>query len=261
MKVGIVGCGNIGTELALFVDKNKNFKLTAINDVNKGNIEILIKRLKNSKPKISSLDELINHSDLIIESANKDVVEKILTKAHNKKKKIIIMSIGGLLSCLSLLNKTKSEVYFPSGAIAGLDAIKSASMDKIYSVTLTTTKPVKTLKNAPYVIKNKINLDKIKKKKIIFNGKLKDAINGFPKNINVAATLFFASKFKDMRIKIAADPKARKNKHEIEVKGAFGKLNTKVENLPSKNPQTSYLAVLSAKRTLLDITGNIKFGN
>ena len=45
------------------------------------------------------------------------------------------------------------------------------------------------------------------------------------------------------------------NSHEVEVIGAFGKLVSRTENVPSPtNPKTSYLAVLSpiaALRTLL----------
>ena len=262
MKTGIIGCGNIGTELALFVDENRDFELGYLCDISDQHSKELQKKLKNNKPKIVQKEELIKNSDLIIESASKDAVKEILEDKNidKKGKKLLIMSTGGIIENLNLFNKIKNcEIHASSGAIAGLDAIKAVS-DKIESLTLTTTKPVKGLENAPYIIKNNLNLEELDNKKIIFDGNLKEAIEGFPQNINVAATLFLASRFKDIKIKIIADPEAKTNMHEIFCEGNFGKIVLKTENLPSKNPKTSYLAVLSAIQTLRSMKSNVKMG-
>lgn len=262
MKVGIIGCGNIGTELALFIDKSKNFDLKYLCDINNNNIKKLQRKLKNKIPRATNINRLIENSDLVIESASKDAVGEIL-KSRNinrRNRKLLIMSTGGIIENINLLNKIKNcEIYIPSGAIAGLDAIKAVS-GKIKSLTITTTKPVKGFKNSTYLIKNNINLDKIKNKEIIFEGNLKDAIKWFPQNINVAATLFLACRFKNIKIKIVADPKSKTNNHEIICKGSFGTITTKTENLLSKNPRTSYLAILSAVQTLKGMKDNIKIG-
>jgi len=262
MEVGIIGCGNIGTEIALFIDKNKDFELKYLFDINKNNINNLKNKMKYNNPEILPFDDLIDNSELIIEAANKEVVKEILKNKYLDKndKKILFMSTGGLIENLNLLNKIKNcEIYLPSGAIAGLDAIKAVS-GEINSLLLTTTKPIKGLSNSPFIIKNNINIDKIKDKTIIFEGNLKEAIEGFPKNINVAATLFLASKFKNIKIKIIADPNTKTNTHEIICEGNFGTITSKTENLPSKNPKTSYLAILSAIQTLRNIKNNVKIG-
>ena len=45
------------------------------------------------------------------------------------------------------------------------------------------------------------------------------------------------------------------NVHDVEVKGAFGTLVARTENLPSPaNPKNSYIAVLSAIATLKKLT-------
>lgn len=263
MKVGIIGCGFIGNEIAKFIDKNKGFKLIALNDIDVNNVYDLTKKLRNNKPKFADLSDLIRKSDLIVESATQGIIKKILSNKNlgKKDKKLLIMSTGGLISNLHLLNKIKNcQIYLPSGAIAGLDAIKSAA-GKIESLRLTTTKPVKGLENAPFLIKNKINLRKLKSKKIIFEGNLKDAINGFPQNVNVAATLFLASKFRNIKVRVIADPSARFNTHEILAAGRFGRIQITTNNLPSKNPRTSYLAVLSAINILESLGSSIKIGN
>ncbi len=81
------------------------------------------------------------------------------------------------------------------------------------------------------------------------------------KNINVAATLFIASKFDKIRVKVVADPNTSFNTHKIEAAGDFGKIMTITSNLPSKNPKTSYIAVLSAINVIKSLKNNIKAGN
>ncbi|MBI4451886.1 DUF108 domain-containing protein [Candidatus Woesearchaeota archaeon] len=263
MKVGIIGCGFIGSEIASFIDKNTNIKLIGLNDIDKNKINVLIKNLETCKSKFMEIDELIRKCDLIIESATKNVVEAILKNKNldKKNKKLLVMSTGGLIGNLDLLKKIKNcEILLPSGAIAGLDAIKSVS-GRISSLTLTTTKPIKGLEGAPYMIRNNIDLANIKGRKTIFEGNLKDAVEDFPQNINVAATLFLASKFEKIKVRIIADSDTKFNTHEIEAIGDFGVITAKTQNLPSKNPKTSYLAVLSAIQSIKNLENNVKIGN
>lgn len=262
MKVGIVGCGFIGNELAMFIDKNREFRLIGVNDIDKKKADALRRKLKNDRPACMKLDSLIKKSDLIIEAASKEVIGKILRNKNldKKGKRLLIMSTGGLVNNLHLLREIKNcMICIPSGTIAGLDAIKAAS-GRIKSLKLSTTKPVKGLENAPYILKNKIDLKKIRSRRLIFEGSLKDAIGGFPRNINVAATLFLASKSGNIKVKIAADPNTKYNMHEIEAKGEFGVIKTIANNLPSKNPKTSYLAVLSAMQAIKNIKNKVRWG-
>lgn len=265
MKVGIVGCGAIGSELARAIDREiREAQLVALTDINEKKAKELADSLKR-KPEVSSIDELIKKSDLIIEAASKDVVPSLARKVIDRGKDIMIMSVGGLLGnedIFNLARKRNSKIYLPSGALAGLDGVKSASIGRIDSVTLTTRKPPEGLKGAPYIKRNKIDLDAITKEKVIFEGSATEAVEGFPQNINVSATLSLAGIGKEKtRVKIIADPNLKKNIHEIEVKGEFGRLVSRTENLPfPKNPKTSYLACLSAIATLKGIVSSIKVG-
>lgn len=261
MKAGLIGCGVIGTELAKFIDNNKDMELIGITDTDETKINILKAGLKNNQPEVLDINSLIEKSELVIEAASGEVAKELLSKAIDKDKKLMFMSTGGLIDSSELLKNSKARIYLPSGAIAGIDGMKSAAVGKIKSITLTTTKHPEGLKDAPYVLENSINLDGMIKKTVIFKGNVTEAVKGFPKNINVAATLSLASDFKKIKIKIIADPKTKTNTHEIRVVGDSGKIKTKTENLPSPlNPKTSYLAVLSAIATLKQITEKVRVG-
>lgn len=95
---------------------------------------------------------------MIIETASAKALGLVLEKAIKNNKDIFAMSVGGLLGRARLLKSAESrgiKVYLPSGAICGIDGLKSASIGRIDSVTLTTRKPPKGLEGAPYLKKER----------------------------------------------------------------------------------------------------------
>ena len=145
----------------------------------------------------------------------------------------------------------KKTIYLPSGAIAGLDGIKSVK-DELESLSITTTKHPRSLKGAKFFETSDINLDEINSPTVIFEGTAKEAVSLFPTNINVAALLSLTGIGSERtNVKIVADPNTDKNTHHIEAEGKFGKMTFTIENYPDENnPKTSRLAILSAIETL-----------
>ncbi|MBN2120906.1 MAG: DUF108 domain-containing protein [Candidatus Omnitrophica bacterium] len=267
INLGIVGCGAIGKEVALFVDKNltRKIKIAYLYDTNPHKSNLLKLSLKKSRPKITShLDTLIENSTLIMETASFKIVKPLIKKAIRLEKDLIILSVGGLIGIESLLKKAQEKgikLFIPSGAICGIDGILASFQGKIKECLLTTSKPPRGLKNAQYLKDKNINLDGIKKEKILFQGSAKEAFKRFPQNINVASTLLLASHYKNLRVCVKVNPKIKTNIHEIALKSKIGTINIKVENLPSKNnPKTSTLAIASTQALLKKICSNIKVG-
>lgn len=258
-KIGIVGCGAIGTGIAEFINtrlKNKA-RIVALCDIDLERTAFLSKKIK-PRPIITDIDNLIKKSDLIIESASVNISGEIARKAVLNKKDALIMSAGGLLKRPSIFKKARSRgcnIYIPSGAICGLDGLISARIGRIKKVVLTTRKPPRGLKGAPYLKNKNIDIDSIKKETLIYSGNAKEAIRYFPQNVNVAATLSLSGIGpKRTKVKIITSPRYTKNIHEVEVEGEFGRLFTRTENVPSKkNPKTSQLAIFSALSKLKEV--------
>lgn len=267
VRVGIIGCGTIGSKIAGHIDRNLKgkAKLVALSDVDVKKAERFSGRL-TARPKVASAESLIRSVDLVIEAASANVSGDIAKKALNAGKDVVIMSTGGLLknyrSLFALAEKKKACIYLPSGAICGLDGLKGAKFSNIRKVTLTTKKPPEGFEGAPYVVKHNIDLGEIKEERVIFEGDAFKAMEGFPANINVAATLSLCGIGpKNTKVRIVASPSIKRNIHEIEVEGAFGKLVARTENVPSPgNPKTSYMAVLSVIATLEGILERVKVG-
>jgi len=115
---------------------------------------------------------------------------------------------------------------------------------------------------APYIEEKKMDLGTLKESTIIYEGPAKEACKLFPENVNVAAALSLAGiGTEKTKVQIVADPTIHENIHEIQVKGEFGKLTVRNENVISTlNPKTSALAVFSAITTLKKITENFQIG-
>ena len=162
MKIGVIGCGAIGSVLCKFIDKKlKDSKLVAICDIDTKKAKKLSNSLK-SKPIITNIDAVIKKSDLVVEAVAPSIVKSLLKKCIKNKKHLMVMSVGGLVQNMNLLNKLTARLFVPSGAIVGIDGVKAANIEKIKSATITSTKSPRSLEGAPYIVKNKINLKKIK---------------------------------------------------------------------------------------------------
>ncbi len=234
MKIGIIGCGYIGSMIA------ENFKkdVLACYDRNTERMNKL-SHILNRDIKCSFEEILKMDLDLVVESASIDAVRNLVPDLLKSGKDVMIMSVGALADheLFSTLKKIASEnecrIYIPHGAVGGLDAVRSASLQGIEKIVLTTRKNPEALGMS------------VLKEKTVFEGYASEAIKKFPKNINVSVALSLASE-KEVYVKIIADPSIETNIHEIYVKGAFGKMNLIFENLPSENKRTSILAALSA---------------
>ncbi|MBN3038957.1 MAG: aspartate dehydrogenase [Candidatus Omnitrophica bacterium] len=267
IKIGIVGCGTIGSQLALAIEKRfaDQATLLALFDIDKDKA-IELKKSCSSDPKIVTQEALIATCDLIIEAASVQASYDVAKKALAKGKDVMIMSSGGILEkaaeIFELARKSNCRIYLPSGALCGLDAVKSAAMAKVNRATLTTRKPPKGLAGAPYLKEKEIDLSLITQETVIFEGNALAAIKGFPKNVNVCAALSLAGIGAEKTIvKIITSPEYKANMHEIQLEGDFGKLLARTENVASpNNPKTSYLASLSAIATLDNILGSVKIG-
>jgi aspartate dehydrogenase len=268
LKIGIVGCGAIGSSLAKVIisDFSRKAQLVSLYDVDIEKTYSLVSKLDNKKLVALNLEDLINKVDLVIEATKVDSVFDIAKKTISSSKDIMIMSAGGAIKHYSELAALAEEkdvrVFIPSGAISGIDGLKASASSKIHKVILTTKKPPKAFFGVPYVLKRQIRLDNISEDTVIFEGDALTAIRAFPQNVNVAATLSMAGIGPELTIvRIVACPKIDKNIHEIEVESDAGKIFSRIENvIHPDNPKTSYLAVLSAVATLKQILNPVKIG-
>jgi len=267
VRLGILGCGAIGSGIAksTLTDLKKSYQITGLLDKDRQKALDLQKILRSRNLVKNDISALVKSCDLMVEAVSAPYTKSLIKTALEAKKSVLAMSVGKLLGATDLIRLAERHgvsLLIPSGAIAGVDAIKSASLTKLSKIILTTRKPLRGLKDTPYLKKKGIDLSKIKKETIVFEGSVSSAVKHFPRNINVAATLAFATGLNSrLKVRRVTSPQYKTNSHEIEVVGEFGRLVTKTENkICPDNPKTSYLAVLSGIQTLKGFCSGVKVG-
>lgn len=271
-KLGIVGCGAIGSEVASFVDSGVlDYELAALCDIDSSQAEALIHSLSQCKPRISTLDELVSECDVVLEAAQAASVGNILlafaktlgdsgdtAESYRLRgehvKSCVVMSVGGIAQLsaddFDFISSSRLHVYIPSGAVGGIDALLAMRESGLESVSLTTRKPPKALGRDDTT------------ETVVFEGSSTDAIRAFPKNINVAMTIRLAiGSDIPFVVRIVSDPQSAVNSHTIEAVSRAGKARMTFENEPHpKMPRTSYLAPMSAVAILRKVSKSLIIG-
>lgn len=264
MNIGIVGAGTMGSMIARAIDRREvNARLVWIADLERERVERLRQTLE-APPKAGVLPAMVDDVELVVEAAGMSAVRELLPAVVEKGKNILVLSVGGLIDMEDWIGRAAergARIFCPSGAIAGLDAVKAARVGRIDSATIVTRKPPAGLRGAPYLSEHGIHLEHLSEPKVVFEGSAREACRAFPANINVAAALSLAGIGVDRtRVQIVADPGAERNSHRIEVTGDAGSITTITENVASDNPKTSRLAALSAIALLAGMTGALRIG-
>jgi aspartate dehydrogenase len=264
-SIGIVGCGAIGRALLKAVEAGKlSVHVAGVTSRTEKNAREFLSTFKTPPPYLS-LQDLIAASDLVVEAAGGSVVNGLAQEVFAAGKDLMVISVGALLDHPEIIEKSRQtgcRLYVPSGAIAGLDGIKSACVGQITHVTMTTRKPPNGLEGAPHLVQNGISLAGLIEEKEVFSGTAREACKGFPANVNVSAAVSLAGIGPDRtRIRILAVPGLKRNCHDVEIEGEFGRLHVHIENVPSENPKTGKLTALSIIRAVQDVVDPVRIGN
>jgi len=263
-SIGIVGCGAIGRALLKAVEEGKlKVRVAGVTSRTEKSARAFLATLHNP-PLYLDLTSLIPRSDLIVEAAGGAVVRELAEKVFAAGKDLMIISVGALLDHPEIIDRARASgcrLFLPSGAIAGLDGIKSACVGAVSSVTITTRKPPEGLEGAPYLVKKKILLTGLREEREVFSGSAREACRGFPANVNVSGAVSLAGLGPDKTtVRILAVPGLKRNCHDIDVAGEFGRLSVRVENVPTENPRTGRLTALSIIRSIQDAADSVHIG-
>ncbi len=255
VRIGIMGCGALGSKIALATAAMDDIASVTVYDIDPDASATI-----QGTPGIdvaSDPEALLAASDLVVEAANKGVVQTTVRQALQEGKSVLILTVGALADdelkdeLVALARASGAKIHVPSGAIMGLDGLRAAACADLKAVTLVTTKPLAGLDQD------------VDKWTLLFNGPARDAVAAFPKNVNVAASLSLAGLgFDDTWVQVAVDPLASRNSHKVILEGDFGRARIEVENRASPdNPRSSRLAALSAIALIKRLADPLQIGS
>ena len=263
-SIGVVGCGAIGQALLRAADSGKlNVPVAGVTSRDKRRASKFLSSLDLPPPYLDR-QELIQKSDLLVEAAGGHIVADLAKETFASRKDLMVISIGALLDNPRIIEEAREKgcrLLAPSGAIAGLDGIKAACIGQVDQVTMVSRKPPIGLEGAPHLIENGISLEDLESEMEVFSGTAREAVKGFPANLNVSAAVSLAGVGPDRTlVKMLAVPGLQRNCHDIEVVGEFGVLKVHIENNPSENPKTGKLTAFSIIRSIQDAMDPFRIG-
>lgn len=263
-RVAIAGMGVVGRAVASAIDAGlSGYSLAAVSMRRPEQSEAFLATLR-VRPQVVPVGELADLADVVIECAPSAIFSEIATPVITQGKELIVLSAGALLEHWNFVEQssaTGAVIHVPSGALGALDAVQAAAQGEIQSVRMTTRKPVKGLVGAPFLIERGIDLATATEPILLFSGTAREAVQGFPANLNVSVALSLAGIGPDRtELEVWADPDLTRNTHRIEVLADSANFSFFIENVPSENPKTGLITALSVIALLRKMAGNLRIG-
>ncbi len=262
MRVGLIGYGQIGRSLHRAIAEglagpDVELAMVLVRDPSRG---------RELVAEVAVTDELERFLDseieIVVEVAGHAALRAYVQPVLESGRSLLTVSVGAfadhafLESVEALASDVGQRVLIPSGAIGGLDMISAAALAPLQSVTHTTRKPP-----AAFSAEQLAGAAVAAEAKLLFDGPAREGVGRFPENVNVAAAVSLAGIGLDRtRLRVFADPQVRRNVHEVEVVGHFGRLSVRVENEPSENPKTGRVVPLSVAKALRNLSAPIVVG-
>jgi aspartate dehydrogenase len=203
---------------------------------------------------VCRVEELEPHCDVVVECAPADLLPAIVEPMVRAGKEAVVLSAGALLrrpELLELAREHGGHISVPTGALIGLDAVGAAAEGSIVSVRMVTRKPGRSLAGAPHLAATGIDPETVEEPVLVFSGTAREAVAGFPANLNIAAALALAGAGPDRTtVEVWLDPAVERNTHTIEVDADTSRFTMTIANVPSENPATGRITALSVIRLL-----------
>ncbi|HEX4358921.1 MAG TPA: aspartate dehydrogenase [Pseudonocardia sp.] len=264
-RVGIVGLGPIGRAVARALDDGLDgYLLSAVSAAHRDRAATFSRTLRVPVP-VMPADDMTTCADLVVECAPSAIFDDIARPVLTAGRDLVVLSSGALLEhwdLVELARRTGGRILVPSGALLGLDAVQAAAeCGGLRSVRMTTRKPAASLLGAPYLTSRAEELATLTEPALLFEGTAREAIEGFPANLNVAVALSLAGLGPERTsVEIWADPDLDRNTHRIDVEADSASFSMTIANVPSENPKTGRITALSVIALLRKLRAPLRIG-
>jgi aspartate dehydrogenase len=263
--VAVAGLGAVGQAVARALDKGiPGLQLVAVSARNRARAQGIVSSFQTLVP-VQELGRLAEKADIVVECLPSAAFPAVAEPTLRAGRTLVVISVGALLAyphIPEMAAQYGGEIIVPTGALLGLDAVQAAAQGTINSIRMITRKPPAGLANAPYLRENGITLDGLSQPLKIFEGSARNAIKGFPANVNVAVALSLAGIGPDdTHIEIWADPTIDRNWHTIKIDSDSARFEMSINNIPTEeNPATGKITALSVVAALKKMASPVRIG-
>ncbi len=261
--LAIVGCGKLAAIIVDALNANllEEYQLIAAYSRTTEKVQNIANKVNSSLSKptckvCKTLDQLLDTKpDYIVETASPDSLKEFAVEALKNGSSIVTLSIGAFADSafyeevIKTAKTHNSRVHIASGAIGGLDVLRTTALMGNSTATFHTEKGPNSLKNTS-VYHESLQTEKKK----VFEGNAIDAITLFPTKVNVAVAASIASVGpENIKVSMTSTPGFVGDDHRIEIK------NDQIHAVIDVYSSTAQIAGWSVVNTLRNIVSPIAF--
>ncbi len=262
--IAVIGCGALGTIFCQNAVKllSKDYQITSLLANHFEHAQTLAQSIGVTA--VHSAEELLaTNPDIVVEFAGRDALKQYGEKILSQGCDLVAVSAGALADesfkerLIEAARLAGSRLYIPNGAIGGLDLMQTFALMGNAQLTIGNTKAPKSLNGAPYLKGQNLPEDQ---KVTVFTGSVKDAIEGFPKNVNVAVVATLATDPEQVQVTIQSDPTTEVNTHHLQIKNDLMTAEITIASKPDpRNPKSSTSTAWSVIALLKNLASPIRF--
>jgi aspartate dehydrogenase len=266
LSIALAGLGAIGSSMLAEIARSEpSIRIAAVSARDHDKAQGLL-LAHGVKARILPLQDLPQSADLVVECLPAAQFDAIADATLAAGKGLMVLSVGQLARRNDLIpafRQRGQRLIIPTGAILGLDVTRALARGEVKSVKITTRKSPKGLSGAPHFAKTGLDPFSLTKPTCVFDGSAREAIIGFPANVNVAVALSLAGIGVDRtRCVIWADPSEGANVHQIDIETPGNTVSMTISGKPDpKNPRTSQMTALSAVAALKRLVDPVWIGS
>jgi len=266
LSIAIAGLGAIGSGMLAEIARSESrIRIAAVSARDEEKARSTL-RAAAIDCRILPLEQLPQAADLVVECLPAAAFDRIADATLAAGKGLMVLSVGQLArrdDLIPAFRARNQRLFVPTGAILGLDVVRALSRSEIAAARIITRKGPAGLAGAPYLVARGIDPLALREPTLIFSGPTREAIKGFPANVNVAVALSLAGIGVDRtQCDIWVDPTETANVHTIELDAAGTTVSMTIRGRPDPaNPRTSKMTALSAVDALRRLADPIWIGS
>jgi len=266
LTIAIAGLGAIGGGMLREIERSGTpIRIAAVTARDEARARRLLDAV-GSDARIVPLENLPQTADMIVECLPAAAFDAIADATLAAGKGLMVLSVGQLARRGDLIPAFRARgqrLIAPTGAILGLDVVRALARGDVSSCRIVTRKSPASLAGAPHLAREGIDPLKLREPTLVFSGSAREAIIGFPANVNVAVALALAGIGLDRTgCDIWIDPAETANIHAIEIETPGASVSMTIRSRPDPaNPRTSAMTALSAVDALRRVVDPVWMGS
>jgi len=264
--VGLLGCGSLGGVIAKEIASgvlSASYTLCGAADMR----EDAAKRLsaESGCAPCGDVTELLAlRPQIVVEAAGGEALRRHACDILRAGADLVALSVGALADdgfrngVTGLARELGRKVRIVSGAVGGLDLMRAAVLMESCEARVFNRKAPASLNGAPWLGERVLTDSDAG---VLFEGSAREAIAGFPRNVNVAVAAALATNGPDgTKVVIRCEPGLEENIHRIELDGPTLRASLEIASKPSaSNPKSSVLAAWSVVALLHNLCSPLEF--